>query len=48
MPYEVTWSCYRDEELASGTCEACAFRLEGFRNAGSCDPIAYAERPEFS
>jgi 7-cyano-7-deazaguanine synthase len=45
VPYELTWSCYRDEEPACGTCDACAFRLEAFRNAGSKDPIAYAERP---
>ncbi|OYR42212.1 7-cyano-7-deazaguanine synthase [Halorubrum sp. Ib24] len=48
VPYEMTWSCYRDEEPACGTCDACAFRLEAFRNAGSRDPVAYAERPEFS
>jgi len=48
VPYDMTWSCYRDEEPACGTCDACAFRLEAFRNAGSRDPIAYAERPEFS
>ena len=48
VPYEMTWSCYRDEEPACGTCDACAFRLEAFRNAGSRDPIGYAERPEFS
>jgi len=47
VPYDMTWSCYRDEEPACGTCDACAF-LEAFRNAGSRDPIAYAERPEFS
>lgn len=48
VPYEITWSCYRDDEPACGTCDACAFRLEAFRNAGSRDPIAYAERPKFS
>ena len=48
VPYERTWSCYRDEEPACGTCDACAFRLEAFRNAGSCDPIEYAERPTFN
>ncbi|MDZ5811415.1 7-cyano-7-deazaguanine synthase QueC [Halorubrum sp. AD140] len=47
VPYELTWSCYRDEEPACGTCDACAFRLEAFRRAGSRDPIAYAERPTF-
>jgi 7-cyano-7-deazaguanine synthase len=48
VPYELTWSCYRGEEPACGTCDACAFRLEAFRNAGSRDPIEYAERPAFS
>jgi 7-cyano-7-deazaguanine synthase len=48
VPYEMTWSCYRDEEPACGTCDACVFRLEAFRNAGSRDPIAYAQRPDFS
>lgn len=47
VPYELTWSCYRDEEPACGKCDACAFRLEAFRNAGSSDPINYAERPTY-
>lgn len=47
VPYELTWSCYRDEAPACGTCDACAFRLEAFRNAGIMDPIEYQERPEF-
>jgi len=48
VPYEITWSCYRHDEPACGTCDACAFRLEAFRNAGMRDPIEYAERPRFS
>lgn len=47
VPYGMTWSCYRDDEPACGTCDACAFRLEAFRQAGSRDPIEYAERPAF-
>lgn len=47
VPYEITWSCYREEAPACGTCDACAFRLEAFRNAGARDPIGYAERPNF-
>lgn len=27
MPHEMPWSCYRDEELAYGTYDACGFRL---------------------
>lgn len=42
VPYEITWSCYRDEAPACGNCDACAFRLEAFANADLEDPIAYA------
>jgi 7-cyano-7-deazaguanine synthase len=48
VPYELTWSCYRDEAPACGTCDACAFRLEAFRDAEATDPIEYAERPAYS
>ena len=47
VPYELTWSCYRGDEPAYGRCDACAFRLEAFRNAGARDPIEYAERPTY-
>lgn len=48
VPYDLTWSCYRDEEPACGTCDACAFRLQAFQNLSERDPIEYAERPEYS
>jgi 7-cyano-7-deazaguanine synthase len=47
VPYELTWSCYRAEAPACGTCDSCAFRLRAFRDAGADDPIRYAERPEY-
>lgn len=47
VPYEITWSCYRSEEPACGTCDACAFRLQAFQRAGAEDPIEYAERPNY-
>jgi 7-cyano-7-deazaguanine synthase len=47
VPYELTWSCYRAEEPACGTCDSCAFRLQAFQNAGVEDPIEYAERPVY-
>jgi len=40
-PLELTWSCYRSEDLACGTCDSCALRLRGFRLAGAVDPIPY-------
>ncbi|MEF8827713.1 MAG: 7-cyano-7-deazaguanine synthase QueC [Haloarcula sp.] len=48
VPYADTWSCYRDDEPACGTCDACAFRLEAFQRIGERDPIEYAERPEYA
>ncbi|WP_158057113.1 7-cyano-7-deazaguanine synthase QueC [Halorussus halophilus] len=48
VPYEHTWSCYRAEAPACGTCDACAFRLQAFQNIGVRDPIEYEERPEYS
>jgi 7-cyano-7-deazaguanine synthase len=47
VPYEHTWSCYRAEAPACGTCDSCAFRLQAFRQAGVEDPIEYAERPSY-
>ena len=41
-PLELTWSCYRNGELACGTCDSCALRLRGFEQAGVADPIPYA------
>jgi len=48
VPYADTWSCYRDDEPACGTCDACAFRLEAFQRIGERDPISYAERPTYA
>ncbi|NHN49558.1 7-cyano-7-deazaguanine synthase QueC [Halostella sp. JP-L12] len=48
VPYEHTWSCYRENEPACGTCDACAFRLQAFQRIGVRDPVEYAERPEYA
>lgn len=40
-PLHLTWSCYRSEDLACGTCDSCALRLRGFDQAGVTDPIVY-------
>jgi 7-cyano-7-deazaguanine synthase len=41
-PLELTWSCYRAENLACGQCDSCALRRRAFQQAGVTDPIAYA------
>ncbi|ESP86855.1 7-cyano-7-deazaguanine synthase QueC [Candidatus Halobonum tyrrellensis] len=48
VPYEHTWSCYRESEPACGTCDACAFRLKAFQSLDETDPIEYAERPDYT
>ena len=48
VPYADTWSCYRSDEPACGTCDACAFRLEAFQNLGERDPIEYEQRPDYT
>ena len=41
VPYEHTWSCYRNEGKACGTCGSCHFRKEAFAAVGVNDPIEY-------
>jgi 7-cyano-7-deazaguanine synthase len=41
-PLEMSWSCYKREDVACGECDSCALRLRGFREAGLRDPIPYA------
>ncbi|WP_280535539.1 7-cyano-7-deazaguanine synthase QueC [Halopenitus sp. POP-27] len=48
VPFEITWSCYRESQPACGTCDACAYRLKAFQEAGLTDPIDYATRPEYA
>jgi len=43
VPYEHTWSCYRNEGKACGTCGSCHFRQEAFAAVGKRDPIEYEE-----
>jgi 7-cyano-7-deazaguanine synthase len=44
-PFHLTWSCYRDSDLACGACDSCALRLRAFQEAGIEDPIPYASKP---
>lgn len=47
VPFELTWSCYRESEIACGTCDSCALRLRGFQEAGIEDLLNYKIRPEY-
>jgi len=46
-PLNLTWSCYKNEDLACGICDSCALRLRGFQQAGYNDPISYISRPTY-
>ncbi len=46
-PLHLTWSCYRSEDAACGTCDSCALRLRGFERFGITDPIPYSSRPRY-
>lgn len=40
-PLKYTHSCYKGGEKACGMCDSCKLRLQGFKEAGVEDPIAY-------
>lgn len=42
VPYELTWSCYKGEELHCGTCPTCRARKQAFNDVGVPDPTQYA------
>ena len=47
VPFERSWSCYRQGEKACGVCDSCALRLRAFSEAGVPDPLPYETRPDY-
>jgi len=41
-PFELTWSCYRQEDVPCRDCLSCALRARAFREAGAEDPLLRA------
>ncbi len=44
VPFEYSWSCYKELSIACGTCDSCHLRLKAFEIAGQKDPIKYHTR----
>ena len=43
-PFDLTWSCYSQQDRACGVCDSCVLRLRAFAAAGIKDPIPYATK----
>lgn len=48
VPFQLSWSCYKNDDYACGECDSCALRLKGFELAGIYDPLEYSVRPSYS
>lgn len=44
VPFYLTRTCYKDQEVACGRCGSCQERLEAFQMNGLSDPIPYENR----
>lgn len=44
VPYHLTRTCYKDQQVACGVCGACQERLAAFKRLGIEDPIEYESR----
>ncbi len=41
VPLNMTWTCYKNNDIACGECDACVRRLKGFTDAKEHDPLEY-------
>ena len=41
VPYHLTRTCYKDQQLACGKCGSCVERLEAFAKINQEDPVTY-------
>lgn len=44
VPYGMTRTCYKDQEIACGRCGSCQERLEAMKDNGIEDPLEYVVR----
>jgi len=43
VPFELTWSCYKGDQVHCGTCPTCVERKRAFRDAQVTDPTEYLD-----
>jgi len=43
VPFELTRTCYKDQEIACGKCGACRERIEAFEKNKTHDPLPYQD-----
>jgi len=43
-PLNLTWSCYKNADVACGECDSCVRRRRAFHTAGVPDPVPYYVR----
>ena len=43
VPYHLSRTCYKDQELSCGKCGSCGERLGAFKEMGLIDPIKYED-----
>lgn len=41
VPFELTWSCYKQEDVPCRECDSCVRRQRAFRDAGYEDPLQH-------
>lgn len=39
VPWELTWSCYQENQKPCGVCDSCYLRQKGFERLGRVDPV---------
>lgn len=50
VPFELTWSCYQNTDVACGECDSCLLRLRAFQDQGvfgEYDPLEYEKYPKW-